>query len=365
MIYINKYDFAFDSDDSDSDEFFCREYGLESASISEDKLILSQSYEDHSSLNTTKSSEHSSSLEKSGWLQKQADNILKTWQWRYFNLSNNKLEYFHKKNDEHPAGVINFSQVEVKIQLTPSKSPLKIKISIKGLKYAMNLKSESTKEIQEWAQVITNTIEHCEGKIKELPLHALGEKFWKYERVSEYYFQTNACTGDILLFRSKDISSKIQRSITGSKYDHIALILCYASGKIVLLEATQSMGVCLTDWDEFLQNNWQDLYEGIAYRNLIFERTDANLLSLNDFVNKVKGKSYGLSPKKMLLKGSFRAPGDEKDFFCSELVASAYKALGIINEKIPSNNFFPGSFEDDKSLGLLEAKLGPIKLITF
>ena len=365
MIYLNKYDFFFSSDSSDSDEFFWNDHEPSLPFESLDPLILSQNTDDHSSLNSTKSSVITVPLEKSGWLQKQADSLLKTWQWRYFTLSSHKLQYFHKKNDEVPAGIINFSQVEAKIHLTPSKKPLKLKISIKGLNYSMQLRSESTKEIQEWGQVIQNSIEQCEGKIKELPLRSLGEKFWKYERISEYYFQTNACTGDILLFRSKDVSSKIQRSLTGSKFDHIALILCYASGKIVLLESTQSMGVSLTDWEEFLMNKWQDLYEGIVYRSLVFDRNDANLLSLNDFVNKVKGKSYGLSPKKFLLKGSYRAPGDEKDFFCSELVASAYKSLGIINEKIPSNNFLPGSFEDDKTLGLIDAKLGPAMIINF
>ena len=97
MIYINKYDFYFSSESSDSDEFFWPDCEPSSISSDIDPLVLTQNKDDHSSLNSTNSSVHSTPLEKSGWLQKQADNLLKTWQWRYFTLANNKLEYFHKK----------------------------------------------------------------------------------------------------------------------------------------------------------------------------------------------------------------------------------------------------------------------------
>ena len=47
-----------------------------------------------------------------------------------------------------------------------------------------------------------------------------------------------ADTGDLLLFRGKSIITKIQRTLTMSEYDHVALLLRYSSGRLVILEAT-------------------------------------------------------------------------------------------------------------------------------
>ena len=357
MIHLNKHDFDF-SDSSDSDE-----YHFPDTSIFR-KESVTKSNPGHS-LNSTRSSLLSNRQiligHKSGWLQKKAENILKAWQSRFFVLSDDKLEYYQRESEQKPSGTINFAQVDILIKLTSSC----LRIKIKGINDKMYLKSSSHSELEDWARAIQRVIDCNIGKKKELPKVSVGEKFWKYEKVSEYYFSSSTSTGDILLFRSKDLSSKIQRGLTRSKYDHVAMVLCYSSGRIMLLEATQFQGVSLTDWSDFLYNKWQDLYEAIAFRSLIFERNDENLIKLDKFVHKVKGKNYGLGPAKLLGRGSFRAPGDEKDFFCSELVASAYKALGIMNEKIPSRNFMPGSFVDDRVLGLINAKLGPIKLINF
>jgi hypothetical protein len=47
-----------------------------------------------------------------------------------------------------------------------------------------------------------------------------------------------ADTGDLLLFRGKSIITKIQRTLTMSDYDHVALLLRYSTGRLVILEAT-------------------------------------------------------------------------------------------------------------------------------
>ena len=43
------------------------------------------------------------------------------------------------------------------------------------------------------------------------------------------------------------MGAKIQRGIAGSSYDHIAMLLCYSSGKIAVFEATAANGVALVD----------------------------------------------------------------------------------------------------------------------
>jgi len=53
--------------------------------------------------------------------------------------------------------------------------------------------------------------------------------------------------------------TKLQRTITGSDFDHVAMVLRYADGSIVLLESTGNTGVALLDWKTFTKNKWQNL----------------------------------------------------------------------------------------------------------
>ena len=55
-------------------------------------------------------------------------------------------------------------------------------------------------------------------------------------------------TGDIILFRAKALGAKVQRVVTRSKYDHVALVLKYNDGGISLLEATNQEGVSIVDY---------------------------------------------------------------------------------------------------------------------
>ena len=93
-------------------------------------------------------------------------------------------------------------------------------------------------------------------------------KFWKNERMHNMRFTKIADTGDILLFKSKTLATKVQRAVTRSDYDHVAMILRYADGSLVLLESTGNTGVALLDWDVFLKNKWHGLYSKLVYRKL-------------------------------------------------------------------------------------------------
>jgi hypothetical protein len=55
--------------------------------------------------------------------------------------------------------------------------------------------------------------------------------------------------------------------------DHVGMLLRYASGKVVLFEAIGGTGVTLTDWNDFIENNWHQGYKKIVYRKLIVKRT--------------------------------------------------------------------------------------------
>ena len=82
------------------------------------------------------------------------------------------------------------------------------------------------------------------------------------------------------------------------------------------------------------------------------------------------GKKYEVNTIKLLTKYSLTDSVEnlsaDKSFFCSELVASAYKCLGLLPKNIASCHYWPGSFSTENKLELQEqASLGDEQLIDF
>ena len=283
-----------------------------------------------------------------GWLRRKPIRGVKTWEWRYFVLSDCKLKYYQQESDITPSGVFNFNQLTSTIASLKTKSFF---IEFHSCPHRFIYKAQTQEERQNWLTVLNFNIMNSVGCDKILPTVAKKENFWKFERISDYRFQTSASTGDILLFQAKNMGAKIQRGIAGSSYDHIAMLLCYSSGKIAVFEATAANGVALVDWGEFYNQNW-------------INRSAFLLNDLEKFINSTKGKSFGFSAKKVILKNNKKA-GTENDYFCSELIASAYKAIGILSYDSVPSSIWPVDFEKDNGLKLINASLGPMTQIDF
>ena len=132
-----------------------------------------------------------------------------------------------------------------------------------------------------------------------------------------------------------------------------------------MLDATSGHGVALQRWSNiknYLVGNAtiNQFYEQIIYRKVVGERDDPMIDKLEVFLREVVGRQYGISTTRLLfprksiknLKGSqeeFKSdrqyvPEDRK-FFCSELVAKAFKVLGIIEDDDKAcSSYFPSSF---------------------
>lgn len=67
-------------------------------------------------------------------------------------------------------------------------------------------------------------------------------------------------TGDIVLFTGKTLADKMLRGVTGSKYDHVGVLIKYPlSGQVVIFESLSGKGVCKWDWRNFMQSHyWRD-----------------------------------------------------------------------------------------------------------
>ena len=198
---------------------------------------------------------------------------------------------------------------------------------------------------------------------------SIQNKFWKTFRFSEEEFIKTAKTGDVLLFRGKSFLSKFQRFFTTGEYDHVAMLFKFGE-KLVLFESTGQIGVDLLDWNAFINNKWHNLYTKLSYRKLYYRLSEDEIEQLEDFAQKVRGKKYKMNPVKIWRKSSNRdASGDikeSKSYFCSELVASAFKRIGLLPENVSATQYWPNNFASNSTLNLQkDAYLGDEYLIDF
>lgn len=163
------------------------------------------------------------------------------------------------------------------------------------------------------------------------------KKFWREKRITNLVFQFQANSGDLILFKGKSISAKIQRSLTGSEYDHIGIILKYANDDIVILDSCGNRGVGLISWRAFINLKFFKLYHKIVWRKLEAKRNEQFINKLDKFIRFALKKKYCCSLTKLLRKKPKKTDDNldnsKKTFFCSELVAAAYKYLNLL----PSN----------------------------
>lgn len=186
---------------------------------------------------------------------------------------------------------------------------------------------------------------------------SLERNFWKYARLCEVDFARVADTGDLLLFKTAEFASQLQRFVTQSNYNHIAVVLRSSTGALKFIEATAQYGVDIIDWDTFVTYRCYMAFERIVYRRLAgFERTRAVLSRLEDFIKVARNKRYSLAATKLMrLKCSSDSDTsirDDKTYFCSELVASIYKNMGLLPQERSASQYWPVSFTSKAGIKL-------------
>jgi len=250
-------------------------------------------------------------------------------------------------------------------------SDREFKISPYGSKKVFLFKTKDKNEQKKWVSILKQHVQVSEGALRFITTNSSIPRFWKNDRISETQFLQMADSGDILLFRAKNVGAKLQRSFTGSIYDHVAILLRYNDGEIVLLEATGKDGVGLCRWKTFMRNDWHLLYSKLVYRHLEVERTEEFISEVEKFVKNVVGKKYKISASKLFKKKSALVDAaSEADqlntFFCSELVAACYKKLRLLPQELSCATYWPGNFSCEKKLPLLkDTKLSQEQLIDF
>ncbi len=187
-------------------------------------------------------------------------------------------------------------------------------------------------------------------------------------------------TGDIVLFSGKGMVSEGIKRFTFSKWSHVGMVIYSKEFETVLLwESTTLSNIKDIDSGEHrkgvqivpLSQRIASYNGEIAIRKLDVERTDEMKKKLIKLRNDVRGRPYE-KDEIQLIKSAYDGPfgrntEDLSSLFCSELVAEAYQAMGLLEEVTkrngskPSNEYTPADFSYKKreSLDLLNgAKLG-------
>jgi hypothetical protein len=171
--------------------------------------------------------------------------------------------------------------------------------------------------------------------------------------MSSSQFCAAADTGDLLLFRGTVAGALITRTVTGGYFDHVAMVLKFETdpSEVYLVEATGSQGVSLNKWSILRHHVGPGKhYEKVIYRHVNFDRGEKMVQNLEKFLSEAVGQNYGLNgvlrmKTQRIAEDDDRLIHEDRSFFCSELVAKAFKLLGIIEDNETScTQFWPLHF---------------------
>ena len=110
----------------------------------------------------------------------------------------------------------------------------------------------------------------------------------------------------------------MQRILTNSDFDHVAMIIRGKNGDPMVFESNQMHGVAIYNWNQYI--NYFDLYGKVALRRLNFMRKAEIQPKLIQFARHNIGQKYELSASKLLTFESdfaWETVKEERGYFCS------------------------------------------------
>ncbi|CAD8122161.1 unnamed protein product [Paramecium sonneborni] len=227
-----------------------------------------------------------------------------------------------------------------------SKNQFKLfKLEFKQYQKVIIFKCNDDIEGKLWFQCI-RMIE--EKFLKEIEKLHVRDIYFGLDFVREEEFLNWTETGDILLFETDHYMAKLQRGITGSKYDHVGMIVREKyENDILVFDVKNQAGVDLEFWKYFMKKN--NLYKKVAVRKLLNVDREIVNSKLLEFIDKVRDQDYEINIMKLLQQQSDGLIN--RGYFCSELIAKAYKYCDLLPQQKASSQYWPVTFQ--KTLKLL------------
>lgn len=199
-------------------------------------------------------------------------------------------------------------------------------------------------------------------------------------------FIENCQTGDLLLFSSNAIYSRLIEILSFSKFSHVAYIIknptwlhpdlsgvyIFESGSEPTVDALSKhkvFGVQLTPIEE-IYKDYKNAYCGYIYHvQNDFDRTEEYYSKLKELMIKTDSKSYDLNPIDWIKARFDINIGERKvyTFFCSALVGYLMESFNHIRDNIDWSYVSPRRFSVNSAdaLQFINCKMNPEKYIKF
>ena len=171
----------------------------------------------------------------------------------------------------------------------------------------------------------------------------MGRNIIHVSRLAEF-----VTIGDVILFKSANFVSGIQRAATRSEWDHCGIVVSKSHGQLYLLESTGD-GVGCYPFTNRIRAYGIEFAQYMAVRRIIGPpRRRQFQTKLREFTAQVNGAKYKLDFKKLVSSQPLEKSLDSKKggFFCSELVAAAWQELNIMKDDKAPNAYWPTDFEE-------------------
>jgi len=208
--------------------------------------------------------------------------------------------------------------------------------------------------------------------------------------------------GDIILFKSNNILSSIQRKICSSEWDHTGIVVHRSKNRYLELLESTGDGVCIYPLKNRLRAYATGYAHHIGIRRLTnYSRTSEARAALSKFALQVNGKPYSLTLSKLVstkkkdakkdmkrrasssagaadgtsrkvhirssiagtpdIGAKSKAKGeDQANYFCSELCAAAFRVMGVLVSDYTASHYWPSSFAEGSLIDEhLKQSLGP------
>lgn len=169
--------------------------------------------------------------------------------------------------------------------------------------------------------------------------------------------------GDVVLFNFKSLSAQLISAATQSSWDHAAIVY-EEDGKLFVLEAVAG-GVQAGDANARILDALSD--PGgckVGLRRFLGVRTPEIKAQLWSFAIAMTGRSYKKNVSQIVgSRWGLNKADDLSSVFCSELVAAAFKHIGLLDDSFVTTNVLPKDLAS-QDFQLRHASLGPIALYT-
>jgi len=166
-----------------------------------------------------------------------------------------------------------------------------------------------------------------------------SKAYWRKESITSEEFLKTVDSGDIILFRKHAFMPKMQRTITNSEYDHVAMLVIAQDGKerkLLMLESVYYDGgvrlIDLSDPESF--NILLNSHTKLVYRKLNGVKRDQGFIDeMEDAIYNVLDKKYGMHFFNFWRRSNVAEVSKTRSFHCAELVAKMYKMIGLIESE--------------------------------